>query len=483
MCQVPLDYDAPEGKKASIALVRKPATVKAYSSAYQGPILVNPGGPGASGVSDVLSNGELLSQVVGPGFDIIGFDPRGALCPVSYQIFLTKGLHQVLPDLLLACPSSRLLSSEHCGTRISSAMSSTMIPGIEHWRQCIVGLLLTPSWQKAQEKDIFSLSTQTTPLVTCSPSLRLSGRRRYSTGAFRMELYLEQRLQPCFRSVIHPIWKSIETDLTQDKIERMVLDGNINADDYYRGSWLGNIVDSDKTVQAFYDGCFAAGQTGCPFWKPSAAEIKSGLAKLFERMALNPLPVTLLDGRYGLVDHNLLRDVLAGAAYNPFDLFQLLARGLSDLENGNGTTIFALGAGAKADTACDTPEAQQFDAVREGGVSVNCNDVATAARLEDILTEYEGLLKVSSEWGPMIIVSKASCSYVSLHPPIDQIFNLSKELATVFKALFPWSIQREHEPSNSFRRERCGSHYTPSQVCLYLFFIRKLDSGQKFQCP
>jgi len=192
----------------------------------------------------------------------------------------------------------------------------------------------------------------------------------------------------------------------------MVLDGNINADDYYRGSWSGNIVNSDKAVQAFYDGCFASGQEGCPFWKSSAAEIKSSLANLYETVAQNPLPVTLPDGRYGLVDHDLLRDVLAGAAYNPFALSQMLAKGLADLENGNGTIVFALGAGGKVDTSCGAAEAEKFATVREGGVTVNCNDVATAVRLEDILTEYEALLKVSSEWGPMIVSSKASCSYV-----------------------------------------------------------------------
>jgi hypothetical protein len=46
---------------------------------YHGPILVNPGGPGGSGVDLVLKAGPLLSTILGPGFDIIGFDPRGML--------------------------------------------------------------------------------------------------------------------------------------------------------------------------------------------------------------------------------------------------------------------------------------------------------------------------------------------------------------------------------------------------------------------
>ena len=37
----------------------------------------NPGGPGGSGISFMLSSGELVSQVVGPQFDFVSFDPRG----------------------------------------------------------------------------------------------------------------------------------------------------------------------------------------------------------------------------------------------------------------------------------------------------------------------------------------------------------------------------------------------------------------------
>ena len=39
--------------------------------------LVNPGGPGGSGISFALGAAERLRQVVGEGQDIIGFNPRG----------------------------------------------------------------------------------------------------------------------------------------------------------------------------------------------------------------------------------------------------------------------------------------------------------------------------------------------------------------------------------------------------------------------
>ncbi|KAG5645285.1 hypothetical protein DXG03_006587 [Asterophora parasitica] len=74
---VPLDYSNPNGAKATIALTRLPSSLPRDSPEYRGPILVNPGGPGASGVEMALSYGKLLSTIVGPQFDILGFDPRG----------------------------------------------------------------------------------------------------------------------------------------------------------------------------------------------------------------------------------------------------------------------------------------------------------------------------------------------------------------------------------------------------------------------
>jgi pimeloyl-ACP methyl ester carboxylesterase len=51
-----------------------PATEKAN---YQGTIFLNPGGPGGSGTDFVTRYGTTISAIVGPRFDVLGFDPRG----------------------------------------------------------------------------------------------------------------------------------------------------------------------------------------------------------------------------------------------------------------------------------------------------------------------------------------------------------------------------------------------------------------------
>ncbi|KAF7331542.1 Abhydrolase-4 domain-containing protein [Mycena kentingensis (nom. inval.)] len=73
---VPLDYSNPDGEKAAIAMVRLHSSVPHDSPEYRGPVLLNPGGPGGSGVDLALGRGGSIHSIIGPEFDVIGFDPR-----------------------------------------------------------------------------------------------------------------------------------------------------------------------------------------------------------------------------------------------------------------------------------------------------------------------------------------------------------------------------------------------------------------------
>lgn len=70
---VPLDYSTGSGA-IKLSLVRMPARDPA---ARIGPLLVNPGGPGASGIEFVRDGLELFPSNLRRRFDLIGFDPRG----------------------------------------------------------------------------------------------------------------------------------------------------------------------------------------------------------------------------------------------------------------------------------------------------------------------------------------------------------------------------------------------------------------------
>ncbi|MFI1443437.1 alpha/beta hydrolase [Streptomyces fructofermentans] len=72
--KVPLDHANPRGRLITLALTRVPHTSK---KAYQGPLLVNPGGPGGSGRSLAGFVAASLPKAVASQYDVVGFDPRG----------------------------------------------------------------------------------------------------------------------------------------------------------------------------------------------------------------------------------------------------------------------------------------------------------------------------------------------------------------------------------------------------------------------
>jgi pimeloyl-ACP methyl ester carboxylesterase len=73
--QVPLDYSHPGGRKITVALSEVLATAPA--SRRHGVLLVNPGGPGASGLGLAAFVAQGLEHSVAAEYDIVGFDTRG----------------------------------------------------------------------------------------------------------------------------------------------------------------------------------------------------------------------------------------------------------------------------------------------------------------------------------------------------------------------------------------------------------------------
>ncbi|MEV4638819.1 alpha/beta hydrolase [Actinoplanes sp. NPDC049548] len=72
--RVPVDRADPYGPSLSIAVARRPAADPGHRI---GTLLVNPGGPGGSGVDFALDSPWFFSEQVRRRFDIVGFDPRG----------------------------------------------------------------------------------------------------------------------------------------------------------------------------------------------------------------------------------------------------------------------------------------------------------------------------------------------------------------------------------------------------------------------
>jgi pimeloyl-ACP methyl ester carboxylesterase len=69
---VPVDYNHLDGDVAALAMIRFPATGDKIGS-----LVINPGGPGESGIEAALGVVQTLPKKMRERFDLVGFDPRG----------------------------------------------------------------------------------------------------------------------------------------------------------------------------------------------------------------------------------------------------------------------------------------------------------------------------------------------------------------------------------------------------------------------
>jgi len=77
-----MDYDRPlnesqSNPKVHLALILKPGTHTGSKKFSKSPLILNPGGPGGSGVDLVVIYGKQIQTIVGADQDLVSFDPRG----------------------------------------------------------------------------------------------------------------------------------------------------------------------------------------------------------------------------------------------------------------------------------------------------------------------------------------------------------------------------------------------------------------------
>ena len=103
---VPLDYADPAGPQISLALARHPAE---DATARIGSLVINPGGPGGSGIDDLPAELAVLTPGLLDRFDVVSFDPRGVdrSAPVDCGTTAGSAPQGLLPDPVPSSVSAR----------------------------------------------------------------------------------------------------------------------------------------------------------------------------------------------------------------------------------------------------------------------------------------------------------------------------------------------------------------------------------------
>jgi pimeloyl-ACP methyl ester carboxylesterase len=125
----PLDYVHPNGATIQIAMARHPAVVP---SERIGSVVINPGGPGGSGIDDLPNELSVLPAGVVDRFDVISFDPRGVQrsSPVSCTSGSNSSSGGPDPNPVPATPAQQqqLLQSDQQYASACQQASGTVLP-------------------------------------------------------------------------------------------------------------------------------------------------------------------------------------------------------------------------------------------------------------------------------------------------------------------------------------------------------------------
>ncbi|KAE9364696.1 hypothetical protein N431DRAFT_563952 [Stipitochalara longipes BDJ] len=241
-----MDWNETEsGAKVALAIIKLPAKVHVPDPRYGGPVLINPGGPGGSGVDFLLRPGEQLQQTVDTSSDakpiplpISSNEPM----PKYYDIAHGEGLIGLSPD------------------SFTNAWARAKAIG----KSCVYGENFSSS------KDCKYLGY----FMNATPTVRDIVEIVERHGEWR-ERHSRQ-------------WLSSE-----DRVSRVVLDGVVDSHAYYNSSALPAIQDSDKAFEYLLQLCFESGShEKCGLYDPHGVEeIKSKLFSIIDSVKENPFPV------------------------------------------------------------------------------------------------------------------------------------------------------------------------------------------------
>ncbi|KIW01205.1 uncharacterized protein PV09_07253 [Verruconis gallopava] len=358
---VPLDWTAStevQGKqRAGIAVIRLPAKVPVTSPRYGGAILINPGGPGGSGVNMLLSVGRQIQKVVDTGsysseedgtnqmsYDIIGFDPRGVnhttpspSCfpdDVSRQFWDigrkaagSLGENSTFPlvwsrNKALAESCSRTLREQWDGIGMymnTPQVASDMVAIIEALGE----------WREKQAQEQIRKMKQSREQVA-----EIEARTRWNKSNESL-LFMGFSYGTLLGSTF--------ATLFPEKVNRLVLDGVCDADDYYSGTWLSNLLDTDLIIGSFFRQCHEAGPVECPLWSANGVDgIRVRYHGVLDRLKSSPLPVEAF-GTYSadVITVSDAMDVVREAVYQPMKFWPTLASVFDQLDKGNGSELAA----------------------------------------------------------------------------------------------------------------------------------------------
>ncbi|CRG83254.1 Putative hydrolase Mb2248c [Talaromyces islandicus] len=308
--EVPLDYSNRSLGTTSIAFIKlagKNATVESPS------IVLSPGGPGNSGIDLLLTSRTLAGQIFGEQYNIVSFDPRGVN---------NSGLGL---DCFSGNTEARLTFNRLHSTGATNVSSTSLEE--QYYSSSIYG-----EWcNYAVENESPYGYYVTTPAVA-HDLLTFIEAEAEVVGQSPSDAKLW-----CYGVSYGTIIGSTFASMFPDRVGRMILDGVIDAKQYYNNDWRDNVDQMDEAMEKFSSFCHSAGYEKCSFWGPTPANITARIDGIIHQLQNHPVPISGAQSRKlpTLVTYSDLKALFLDTVYTPLTKFPVMADILHQLERGN----------------------------------------------------------------------------------------------------------------------------------------------------
>jgi pimeloyl-ACP methyl ester carboxylesterase len=354
--RVPRDYAAPTHGYVNVSIIDLPATDR---KARIGSLVINPGGPGGSGVEFVRDalDSDLFGEALRERFDIVGFDPRGVNSSTAVRcIDNLDGRAEVDPSPDNATELKALIKSERNYAKACAQRNEALLPYLS-------------TENVARDLDLIRSAIGDDKLTYLG----------FSYGTLIGSTY---------------------ADMFPDHIRAMVLDGAIDPALDLKQSRLNQAKAFDAALANFLKDC--AARTTCAFHE--GGRTAQAFDSLMARIDAKPLPAVLFRGTRRIGPGIAWYAVLA-SLYSR-DSWPALANALALAQLGDGSLMLLIN-----DPFRGRKPNGSYSNAQDSYTANTCLDYQALTDVNDYTPWAKQLKAAAPRFGPLLAYNDLACTY------------------------------------------------------------------------
>ncbi len=358
---VPFDYARPGGRRFSLPVIKLPA---AEPSRRVGALVVNPGGPGGSGVQYALGARSEFPSAVLARFDVVGFDPRGVAASEPALTCMTG------PELDTYLATDDMPAS---AAQLAGIVAQSKLYAARCGQHSAALLPYVGTQNAARDMDVLRAALGEQQLTYLGKS--------YGTylGTWYAQLFPRRVRALVLDGAVDPETPSLQQDVTQAEGFQVAL-------------------------RSFAAWCLAG--AACPLRSGPGTSVDAAVARLqalIVRANSVPLANKLGDGQ--VADGAMLLSGVAAALYSK-SYWTDLETGLADAFAGDGTVLVQL-----ANLLFERNPNGTYSNLADADTSIGCLDRPWPRSLASWQAAATTAARAAPLFGPPIVWGTLTCAY------------------------------------------------------------------------